>query len=94
MLGLPSGPVVKNPPSNAGDTGSNQGSIPGWGTKIPHAKEQLSPRATTRGPTHSNEKSQCAQAEKPSHALTPSTTKKAILSFTPANRFFKSKCTV
>ena len=27
------GPVVKNPPSNAGDVGS----IPGWGTKIPCA---------------------------------------------------------
>ena len=25
--------MVKNPPSNAG----NVGSIPGWGTKIPHA---------------------------------------------------------
>ena len=27
------GPVVKNPPCNAGDTGS----IHGWGTRIPHA---------------------------------------------------------
>ena len=27
------GPVVKNPPSKAGDVGS----IPGLGTKIPHA---------------------------------------------------------
>ena len=27
------GPVVKNPPSNAGDVGL----IPGWGTKIPCA---------------------------------------------------------
>ena len=30
---FPAGPVVKNPPSNAGDVGS----IPGQGTKIPHA---------------------------------------------------------
>ena len=30
---FPAGRVVKNPPSNAGDTGS----IPGRGTKIPHA---------------------------------------------------------
>ena len=37
------GPVVKNPPSNAGDTGS----IPGLGTKTPHAMGQLSPSATT-----------------------------------------------
>ena len=38
---FPGVPVVKNPPSNAGDMGS----IPGWGTKIPHAAGQLSPRA-------------------------------------------------
>ena len=31
-------PVVKNPPSNAGDAGL----IPGWGTKDPHASRQLS----------------------------------------------------
>ena len=36
---FPGGPVVKNPPSNAGDVGS----IPGQGTKIPHATGQLSP---------------------------------------------------
>ena len=30
---FPVGPVVKNPPANAGDVRS----IPGWGTKIPHA---------------------------------------------------------
>ena len=41
---LPGGPVVKNPPSNAED----QGSIPGWGTKIPHASKQLSPYITTK----------------------------------------------
>ena len=41
---LPGGPVVKNPPSNAGD----KGSIPGWGTKIPHAVGQLILCATTR----------------------------------------------
>ena len=40
---LPGGPVVRNPPSNAGDTGS----IPGGGTKIPHASGQLIPHATT-----------------------------------------------
>ena len=35
--------MVKNPPAYAEDTGS----IPGLGTKIPHALEQLSPCATT-----------------------------------------------
>ena len=43
---FPGGPVVKNPPSNAGDAGS----IPGRGTKIPHAAGQLSPHATTTEP--------------------------------------------
>ena len=37
------GPVVKNPPSNAGDTGL----IPGRGTKIPHAMGQLRLFATS-----------------------------------------------
>ena len=40
-------PVVKNPPSNARDTGS----IPGPGTKIPHAMEQQSLFSTTTEPT-------------------------------------------
>ena len=35
---FPGGPVVKNPPCNAGD----EGSIPGRGTKIPYASGQLS----------------------------------------------------
>ena len=47
---FPGGPVVKNPPSNAGDTGS----IPDQGTKIPHAVGQLSPGATTAEPVHHN----------------------------------------
>ena len=37
---FPAGPVVKDPPASAGDTGS----IRGQGTKIPHASGQLSPR--------------------------------------------------
>ena len=40
---FPGGPVVKNPPFNAGDAGS----IPGQGTKIPYAAAQLGPRTTT-----------------------------------------------
>ena len=42
--GTPGGPVVKNPPSNVG----NSGSIPSWETKAHHAPEQLNIRATTR----------------------------------------------
>ena len=41
--GSPSGPVVKNLPSNAGDVGS----IPGWREKIPHVLGQLSLCAAT-----------------------------------------------
>ena len=44
---FPGGPVVKNPPSNAGD---KEGSIPGQETKIPHAAEQLSPRSAATEP--------------------------------------------
>ena len=40
---FPGGPVVKSPPSNAGDVGS----IPSQGTKILHVEGQLSPWATT-----------------------------------------------
>ena len=38
LMGFPGGPVVGDPLANAGDTGL----IPGLGTKIPHAAEQLS----------------------------------------------------
>ena len=42
---FPGGSVVKNPPANAGDTGSSPG--PG---RFPHAAEQLSLCATTTEP--------------------------------------------
>ena len=38
---FPGGPMVKKPPSNAGD----KGLIPGRGTKIPHAMGQLRPES-------------------------------------------------
>ena len=41
---FPGGPAVENPLCYAGDAGS----IPGQGTKIPHAEEQLSLNAATR----------------------------------------------
>ena len=44
------GPVVKNPPSNAGDAGS----ILGWVTNKPHAAGQLSPHAATTEPVCHN----------------------------------------
>ena len=43
---FPGGGVVKNPPCNAEDVGS----IPGWGTKIPHSTEQLSLNSATTVP--------------------------------------------
>ena len=42
---FPGGKVVKNLPSSAGDAGS----IPGWGTKIPHTTGKLSWHAATSG---------------------------------------------
>ena len=45
---FPGGPGVKSLDCHAGDAGS----IPGQGTKIPHAKEQLSPRAPTTESVH------------------------------------------
>ena len=41
--GFPGGLVVKNLPCNAGDVSS----IPGRGTRVPHAVGQLSPLATS-----------------------------------------------
>ena len=54
---FPGGPVVKTPPSNAGDSGS----IPGQGTKIPQATQQLSPRTITRGSKRCNKASRMTQ---------------------------------
>ena len=47
---FPGTPVVKNLPPSAGDVGS----IPGGGTKIPHAVEQVSPCAATTEPASLN----------------------------------------
>ena len=47
---VPSGPVVKNPPCSAEEAGS----VPDWETKIPHATQQVSPRATTVETMHHN----------------------------------------
>ena len=56
---VPGGPVVKNLPGSAGVTGS----IPGRGTKIPHAVEHLSLRATTTEPVCSG--TRVPQLERP-----------------------------
>ena len=60
---FPGGPVVKNPPSSAGDVGS----IPGQGTKIPHAAGQLSPRIATTEPM-------CSGARRPQLKRSPRAT--------------------
>ena len=61
---IPGGPVIKNPPCNAGDVGS----IPGQGTKIPYALKQLAivpqllnMRATPRESVPFNERSHLPQ---------------------------------
>ena len=58
---IPGGPVVKNLPSNARDAGS----IPGQGTKIPHAAGQLSPRTTTTELACLNERDCIPQTTEP-----------------------------
>ena len=45
ILDFPGGPVVKNPPANAGDMGFDP-----WSRKFPHAMGQLSLEATTTEP--------------------------------------------
>ena len=60
---FPGGTVVKNPSFNAGDTGS----IPGQGTKIPHAVGQLSPSAATTEPTRHSYRAYTTTREKPVH---------------------------
>ena len=56
LMDFPCGPVVGNPPSNAG----NAGSILGRGTKIPRAPRQLSPCTTN--------KEACTPQQRPSTA--------------------------
>ena len=54
---FPDGPVVKNPPADAGDAGS----IPGPGTKIPCAVGQLSLHTIREKPAHHDKRSQVPQ---------------------------------
>ena len=66
--------MVKNSPSSVGDVGSS----PGQGTKIPHARELLSPLFATTEPT--NFGAYAKQQEKPHIAMktqqTPTQTNK------------------
>jgi len=55
MWDFPCDPMVRNLPSNAGDMGL----IPGQGSEIPQAIQQLSLRATSKDPT-STTKIPCA----------------------------------
>ena len=74
---FPDEPVVKNTPSNAGDTGS----IPGRGTKIPQATREIGPHTTTTEPTHSTAGASLytTMRESQGAALRPSTAKKVFL---------------
>ena len=53
LWGLAWWPNDKESALQAGDTGL----VPGWGTKIPHAAEQLSPSAAVTEPTGYNYRS-------------------------------------
>ena len=51
LKGFPGGPVIKNPPANAGDMGSSKyWTIHGWSSKLPHATRHLSPGTTITEP--------------------------------------------
>ena len=65
LLDFPAGPVVKNPPSTAGDVGS----VPGRGTKIPRAAGQLS-RCTTTEPRRLKWRARVLQLERSLRATT------------------------
>ena len=58
---FPGGPVVKNRLPMQGDVGS----IPGQGTKIPHAVGQISPRITTTELMHLNKRACVWQTTEP-----------------------------
>ena len=64
---FPGGPVVKNPPSNA----DGEGLIPGRGTKIPHATEQLSPLAVTTEVHPPQQNILCSEMKSPHAATKP-----------------------
>ena len=49
---FPGGPVLRNPPFNAGGAGS----IPGWGTKIPYAEGKLTSCASATESANCNER--------------------------------------
>ena len=69
--GVKGGPVVKNSPASIVDTGP----IPGQGTKILHAIEQLSPQSTT-GESCAAMKDATRQNKDPAcHSLRPDTAK-------------------
>ena len=64
MGDFPGGPLVKNTHSNAGDVGS----IPGQGTKISYATEQMHACSVTTEPIHYG--TQATQLERSIHAAT------------------------
>lgn len=53
-LGISGSPVVKNPSLSAGDMGS----IPGWGTKIPHAAGNQAGTANEEPTSHNKDPAQ------------------------------------
>ena len=61
---FPGGPVVKNPPYNAGDAGS----IPGQGTNIPRAMGQLGLPATTTELSRLSERAHVPQTTQPTRS--------------------------
>ena len=74
---VPGGPVVKNPPADTGDPRS----IPGLGTKIPHATGQLSPCSATTEPVLRSPGATTTEALRPQRPS--STAREATIMRTP-----------
>ena len=65
---FPRGPVVKDPPSDAGDTGL----IPGGGTEMPRARSnEVAVVTTTREPTHCSKDPTCCKENLACHNQGP-----------------------
>ena len=74
--------MVKSPPSSAGDAGS----IPGGGTRVPHATGQLSQRAATTEPA-------CSRAHAPQIESQRATTTEPMLPGACVPQLERSPCT-
>ena len=74
--------MVKNRPSIAGDMGS----IPGQGSRIPHAADQLSPDSATTEPKHHHYRVLRPDAAKYTHVKKKETMEKLLYVYTRVDK--------